>query len=105
MEPRAALAHDDGAGLHDRAVVDLDPEALRRRIPAVPGGASTLGLGHLVFPLFLCCPLRPGDAGDLDGGVLLPVAPTAPGPGLGLVGEPGDLGTLALAHDPSGHGD
>src|SRR5438309_1278633 len=47
MEAGASLAHDDGARVHDRAVEHLDAEALGVRIPAVAGGTTTLGLGHV----------------------------------------------------------
>src|SRR3954452_21305668 len=40
------------------------------------------------------------DAGDLDRGVLLPVAPVAAPVGLVLVGEASDLGAFLLAHHP-----
>src|SRR6476646_8679553 len=46
MELGAALAHDDGAGGDDRAVVHLHPEALGLGVTAVAGGAATLGLRH-----------------------------------------------------------
>src|SRR3954470_18006249 len=47
--------------------------------------------------------LRLGDAGDLDGGVLLPVAPALAAAGLVLVLEPGDLRALGLADHASRH--
>src|SRR4051794_17023270 len=58
----------------------------------------------LVFDIEL--PLLPagGDAGDLDGVVVLAVAPALPRPALVLVLEAGDLGPGLLANDASGHG-
>ena len=46
VEVRAALAHDDRAGLDRRAVVDLHAEALGVRVTAVAGGPPALGLRH-----------------------------------------------------------
>src|SRR4051794_34963503 len=96
MEAGAPLAHDDGAGLHQRAVVDLDAEALSGGITPVPGGAPTFGLRHIWSASRY--------ARDLDGRVLLAVAPLAPAAGLVLVGVARDLGTLGLAHDPGRDG-
>ncbi len=52
----AALAHQDGAGGHRRAVEPLHAEALRVRVAAVAGGPASLGLGHLVLLGFLADP-------------------------------------------------
>src|SRR5437763_5162495 len=53
-EARAALADDDHAGLHRLAVEQLDAEALRVRVAAVPGGAETFLVSHLAFLLSFC---------------------------------------------------
>src|SRR5918994_2015424 len=55
-------------------------------------------------PLVLDMSVSPtlADAGDLDGGVPLAVAPAARAVGLVLVGEARDLGALGLTHDLGG---
>src|SRR5947208_12574764 len=58
-EARATLADDDHAGLHRLAVEELDAEALRVRVAAVPGGAKTFLVSHLAFLLSFC--LERGD--------------------------------------------
>src|SRR5688572_30674534 len=51
MDAGAALAHDDGAGVHELAVEYLGTEPLGGRIAAVTAGATCFGLGHLSFLL------------------------------------------------------
>src|SRR3954451_12446168 len=48
-EARPALADDDHAGLHGLAVEQLDAEALRIRVAAVPGRAKTFLVCHLLL--------------------------------------------------------
>src|SRR6266536_4979824 len=52
-EARAALADDDHSGLHDLTVEQLDAEALRVRVAAVPGGAKTFLVSHYFFSVGL----------------------------------------------------
>src|SRR5690606_24383004 len=92
-DARAALADDDGAGVHDTAVEHLHAEALALGITAVPGGTAALGLRH-------GSALR--DLGDLDGVVLLAVTPAATVVCLVLAGEPRALRALRLAQHLGG---
>src|SRR3954451_21514779 len=95
VEARAALAHDDGAGTNVGTRADLHPEPLGVGITAVPGGRGALLLRHGGCS----CDSAGRDRGDLDDGVVLAVAPTAPLVGLRLVGEAADLVALGLADD------
>src|SRR5690606_15407710 len=71
VELRAALADDDVAGLDGLAAVHLHAEVLRVGVAAVARGTYALFVCHGCFSLLL---RTTGDAGDLDFGVVLPVA-------------------------------
>src|SRR5690348_15009475 len=70
MELGAALAHDDVAGFDDLAAEQLDAEVFRVGVAAVARGTYALFVCHGGFSLLAAT----GDAGDLDFGVMLPVA-------------------------------
>src|SRR5690606_10655912 len=72
MELGAALADDDVAGLDRLAAVHLHAEVLRVGVAAVARGTYALFMCHDCVSCLLL--LGPGDAGDLDFGVVLPVA-------------------------------
>src|SRR5690606_13926945 len=71
MELGATLAHDDVAGLDGLAAVHLDAEELRVGVAAVARGTYALFMCHGCASLLL---VATGNAGDLDFGVVLPVA-------------------------------
>src|SRR3546814_19208843 len=71
MELGAALANDDVAGFDRLATIDLHAEILRVGVADVARGTYALFMCHGCFSLLL---VAPGDAGDLDFGVVLPVA-------------------------------
>src|SRR5205085_5588164 len=54
-EASPALADDDHSGLHRLAVEQLDAKALRGRVAAVPGGAESFLVRHLLFLRLLRC--------------------------------------------------
>src|SRR5690554_771055 len=69
VDAGAALAHEDGAGVHELAVEYLGAESLRSRVAPVLAGTACLGLGHLNPPRRrLRCRLPP---------LLLPSSPVA----------------------------
>src|SRR5690606_39030847 len=70
MELGAALADDDVAGLDGLAAVHLHAQVLRVGVAAVARGAYALFMCHDCVSLLAAT----GDAGDLDFGVVLPVA-------------------------------
>src|SRR5581483_4010242 len=51
VDAGAALADDDGAGVHLAAVEDLHAEPLGLGIAAVPSRTAALGLAHLLIPV------------------------------------------------------
>src|SRR5690606_36809105 len=71
MELGAALADDDVAGLDGLAAVHVHAEVLRVGVAAVARGTYALFVCH---DCVSCLLLAAGDAGDLDFGVVLPVA-------------------------------
>src|SRR5690242_2148553 len=70
MELGAALAHDDVAGFDHLATVQLDAQVFRVGVAAVARGTYALFMCHGGFSLLAAT----GDAGDLDFGVVLPMA-------------------------------
>src|SRR6478672_4894281 len=71
MELGATLADDDVAGFDRLATIDLHAEVLRVGVATVARGTYALFMCHGCSPLLL---VATGDAGDLDFGVVLPVA-------------------------------
>src|SRR5690606_29721118 len=71
VELGAALADDDVAGVDRLAAIDLHAEVLRVGVAAVARGAYALFMCHDCVSLLL---VATGNAGDLDFGVMLPVA-------------------------------
>src|SRR5207342_1177500 len=71
VELRAALANDDVAGFDGLATVQLDAQVLRVGVAAVARRTYALFMCHGCCSLLL---VATGNAGDLDFGVMLPVA-------------------------------
>src|SRR5690606_30701780 len=71
IELGAALADVEVAGFDRLATIDLHAEVLRVGVAAVARGTYALLMCHGCFSLLL---VATGDAGDLDFGVMLPVA-------------------------------
>lgn len=70
----AALAHDDIAGVHLLAAVEFDAETFRLGIAAVTGAAACFLVCHVGMPRYS----TDVDTGNLNLGVVLPMAGTAP---------------------------